>query len=110
MEIDFKTQKLRKNCSNEKAMRAEWGDRMAKRLMQRLAELEAAPTLEEMRRLPGRCHELTGDLAGSVAMDLVHPQRLIFRPNHDPPPAKPDGGLDWRQVTKIVIMEVRDYH
>ncbi len=83
---------------------------MAKKLRQRLADLEAASALEEMRNLPGRCHELTGNLAGHLAVDLKHPYRLIFRPDHAPTPTKADGGLDWSQVTNILITDVRDYH
>ena len=91
-------------------MKAKWGPELAKKLKRRLADLEAANTLEEVRNLPGRCHELREDRKGQLAMDLVHPLRLLFRPNHDPVPAKPDGGLDWQQVTGIEVLEVCDYH
>ncbi len=110
MEIEFSSRRLRKACSSGKAMRSRWGDHMAKKLQQRLADLEAAATLEEMRNLPGRCHELTGDLAGDLAVDLKHPYRLIFRPRHEPTPTKGDGGLDWGQVTRILVTDVTDYH
>ncbi len=110
MEIGFRTKKLRKACSTDKAMRAKWGGQMAKKLRRRLADLEAAATLEEMRNLPGRCHELIGDLAGHLAVDLKHPNRLIFCPGHDPVPKKDDGGLDWNQVTNILVTDVEDYH
>lgn len=110
MEIEFRTKKMAKACSSEEAMRKDWGSQMAKKLMQRLADLEAAKTLEDVRHLPGRCHELTGDRKGQLALDLVHPQRLIFAPAHDPVPTRHDGGLDWTQVTAVRIMEVKDYH
>lgn len=84
---------------------------MAEKLQQRLSELAAAESLEDMRYLPGaRCHELTGNLAGSLAVDLVHPNRLIFTPDHDPIPLKEDGGLDWASVTAICIVDYGDYH
>lgn len=71
----------------------------------------AASTLEDMRLIPAaRCHELSGKRAGQLAVDLDHPRRLVFRPNHDPVPTKPDGGLDWSAVTSIVIVEIVDYH
>lgn len=110
IEIEFSTKKLKKACSSDKAMRGRWGDELAKKLRRRLADLEAADSLDEMRNLPGRCHELTGDLDGSLAVDLKHPYRLIFRPNHKPTPTKDDGGLDWSQVTKILVTDVTDYH
>ena len=37
----------------------------------------------------GRPHELKGDRAGQVSVDLVHPLRLIFRPTVQPPPVNP---------------------
>ncbi len=111
MQIDFASKKVAKLCNSQKEMRARLGPRDAKRLAQRLAEFRAAATLGEMRRLPGaRCHELTADRRGQLAVDLVHPKRLVFEPDHDPVPTKPDGGLDWNAVTQIVIVEMVDYH
>lgn len=43
-------------------------------------------------------------------MDLDHPYRLIIRPNHDPLPMRAEGGLDWKAVTAIVIVEIKDTH
>ncbi len=111
MEIHFGTRKLEKLCSSEKEMKKKLGTRMVKLLQQRLAQLAAAGTLLDMKHLPGaRCHELHQDRKGQLAVDLEHPQRLIFEPNHDPVPTKPDGGLDWLQVTSILVIEITDYH
>ena len=43
-------------------------------------------------------------------MDLDHPYRLIFKPDHSPLPRNEDGGLDWGRVMKIVVIEVVDTH
>ena len=110
MEIVFRTPSLKRSCTDSKQMRREWGDRQAKVLRQRLDELHAAETLEVMRHLPGRCHELKGDRKGQLSLDLVHPDRLIFRPASNPRPEKPDGGLDWARVTAIEVVEVADTH
>jgi len=110
MDIEFKTKKLAKACSSEAKMKKQWGGEMAKKLRQRLADLEAAATLEVMLKLPGRCHELRDNLVGHLALDLKQPYRLIFCPNHDPRPVKEDGGLDWSRVTKVLITDVTDYH
>jgi toxin HigB-1 len=88
-----------------------YGKRRADRINRRLADLQAAPTLETMRALfTGRCHELMGDRKGQLALDLEHPYRLIFEVDHDPVPSKVDGGLDWSAVTAVIIIEVVDYH
>jgi len=111
MDISFASKKLAKLCNSQKEMRGKLGARGAEKLAQRLAELAAADTLEDMRHLPNaRCHELTADRKGQLAVDLVHPKRLIFEPDHDPVPTKEDSGLDWSAVTQILIVAIVDYH
>lgn len=111
LEITFDTKQLAKLCNSSKEMRAGLGKRNADKLKQRLNELAAAETLEDMRHLPGpRCHELTGKLKGKLAVDLVHPYRLVFSPDHDPVPTRTDGGLNWAEVTGIRIDAIVDYH
>lgn len=79
-------------------------------MQRRLDDLRAAANLEVMRTLPGRCHELTGDRAGQLSLDLDHPSRLIFIPANDPIPRKEDGGLDWSKVTEVKILAIEDTH
>jgi proteic killer suppression protein len=111
MEVSFASRKMQKTCSSEKEMKREWGAVLAKKLQQRLMELKAAETLEDISRLPpARCHELTGNRKGQLSVDVTQPYRLIFAPDHDPAPRKPDGGLDWTKVTKVVVLEVVDTH
>lgn len=110
MEISFTNEKLAKLCNSEKKLRGRHGPRMATLIKRRLFELSDAETLEVMRTLPGRCHELRENLKGWLAVDLVHPDRLAFEPDHDPLPTRDDGGLDWKQVTKIVVVGIGDYH
>ena len=83
----------------------------AKKVKQRMAELLAASNLEEIGMLPAaKCHELTGQRAGELAVSISGNYRLIFEPNHNPAPEKEDGGLDWSLVTDIRILEIEDYH
>ena len=111
MEISFGSRRLQRLCSSGKDMTKQWGSKNAKKLAQRLMELLAAQTLGDISHLPpARCHELSGDRAGQLSVDLEHPFRLVFRPDHDPVPVKPDGGLDWTMITKILVIEVVDTH
>lgn len=67
--------------------------------------------MEDISRLPpARCHELTGDRKGQLSVDVTHPYRLVFQPDHDPVPRRPDGGLDWTTVAKVLVLEVVDTH
>jgi proteic killer suppression protein len=110
MNILFKTSKLLKTCTDDRLRQKEQGQVRAKKIKLRLDDMHAASVLEELRYLPGRCHELTGDRKGELAVDLDHPFRLIFRIANDPVPHKEDGGLDWNKVTAIEIQEIVDYH
>jgi len=92
-------------------MERELGTDMAKRLRQRLIELQAANTLADMSYLPpARCHELTGNLKEHFSVDLTHPYRLLFVPDHDPIPRRPDGGIDRSAVTTIEVIDIEDTH
>jgi proteic killer suppression protein len=111
MEVYYQTNKLQKSCSSEKAMKAEWGEKMAKKIALRIIQLEDADNLEVIARSGlGRFHEHKGDRQGQLSLDLVHPQRLLFQPNHDPVPCKEDGGLDLAKVTSILVLEITDPH
>ncbi len=110
MEISFATSKLAKLCNSKKKLRGVYGPRMAGLIQQRLLDLDAAETLETMRHVPGRCHQLTENLDGLFAVDLVHPDRLVFAPDHDPVPQSTGGGVDWSKITKIEVAGIGDYH
>lgn len=111
MDILFQDHKLEKLFNNDSLLFRKYGTVCAKLLKRRLDELRAAENLEILRSLPqARCHELKGDRAGTLAVNAEHPYRLIFEPAHDSVPKKPDGGLDWTQVTIVRVLSVEDYH
>lgn len=111
MDIAFATRRLEKIFAHRKSLVRTYGERMAKTIMNRMAVLMNAQNLEMVPHTkPTRRHQLTGDREGDFAVDLVHPMRIIFRPNHDPIPKTEDGGIDIAYVTAIEILEVVDYH
>ena len=110
MKISFKDRRFAEQCNQQKLLRKKQGPNRARKISQRLAALQAADTLTDMKDFPGRCHELRGDHAGQLALDLDHPYRLIFEADHDPIPRKKDGGLDWTAVSSVCIIGVEDYH
>ncbi len=111
MKIVFQTTRLEKECNNYKLLDQNYGPENASRIRRRLSQLGAAANLAEVKTLPGtRCHELTGNRKGQIALDLKHSRRLIIEPANDPIPRKSDGGLDWQGITAIRVVEVIDYH
>lgn len=73
--------------------------------MRQRATLSQVPTTPPERR-----HQLTGNRDEQYAVDIDRQHRLVFVPDHDPIPRRPDGGVDTDQVTAVVITEVIDYH
>ncbi len=111
MRIFFKTKKLQKICSESAQAKKHLGAKGGLKLQQRMMELKAADTLANISRLPpARCHELTGNRAGQLSVDLAHPYRLLFIAANDPRPGHKDGGLDWEGVTEIEIIGIADTH
>ena len=112
LEITFKTRKIAKIYNSEKDLCKALGNDQAKKVMMRLYVLRNAPSLLHVpNKPPERLHLLTGKRRGQFAVDLKHPKRLIFVPNHDPVPLRPDGGIDKEKVTAITIIALPlDYH
>lgn len=110
MEISYKSRKLEKQLTDPREMVKSFGQ-LAVKIKMRLKNLTDADNLAIMRTIPAaRCHELTGDRKGELAVDVSGNYRLLFEPSHDPIPKKDDGGLNWGEVTKIQINEIEDYH
>jgi plasmid maintenance system killer protein len=108
LEVSFEDADLAETCRNERELRKRHGLVRAKKIQQRLKDLSAAETLADMRYLPGRCHELHGDRAGQLSLDLDHPYRLLFRPRGDPQSGP--CGLDWSAVSAVVVVGIVDTH
>jgi toxin HigB-1 len=111
MDITFRDERLAKIFNSEKNLVREYGYENAKKIKYRMAILSTANSLDEVpSRPPERRHELVGNRKGQFAVDVRHPKRLIFKPNHNPLPRKDDGGLDLKKIYAITIIELEDYH
>lgn len=98
MEITYKSNKLKKVCTNAESAEKEYGIQMAEKIHQRIDEISAASTVEMMIQFHiGRCHPLKGNRKTQYAVDLVHPYRLVFEKIGD-------------EIQIARIMEIVDYH
>lgn len=97
-------------ANDHKRAQKELGERCAKIFQLRLQSLSAATSLEEVRHLPGRFHELIGNRKGQWACDLEHPYRLIFEPHENPIPQNEHGIFVWFEIRGVAIIEIADYH
>lgn len=109
MLISINTRVMQKLANDSGLAIRKLGVVMAAKFKQRLSELAAAPSMADIPA-HARCHFLIGNKKGLYAVDLIHPYRLIFKPNCVVPPQKEDGGLDLSKVTAIIILSVEDYH
>ena len=110
MEIYFATSRLKKLCESSSKLRQAHGATCASRIAQRLSDMRAAEHLGEFRALPGRCHALTGERAGQVALHLPDGKRLVFEPAGEPAGQEEVEVLVWENVTAVRVLEIVDYH
>jgi proteic killer suppression protein len=114
LDIFFKSKKLQKSIDEGSQLEKMHESKRAKKIQIRMAELRAAESLMDFwppKSGPSRCHELTqGRRNGQLSVDLDHPYRLIFVPEHEPVPEREGGGLDWSKVTAVKILGVEDTH
>ncbi len=105
MEIAFATKRLRDTCRSEGAMRRSFGPEAAEALKVCLAELRAAESVLEI---------LTAQISFKMKLEsnlvLVGPVSgltLMLSANHNINPVNSDGMLDWSQVGRVQIVEIR---
>ena len=98
MEVTYKTNKIKTVCTDAKVSDRTYGNEMSEKIQMRIAEIEAADTVEEMIKFHiGRCHSLTNNRKGQYAVDLVHPYRMVFEKHGN-------------KIQVAHIMEIVDYH
>ena len=110
MNLNFSDNKLEKYANNDRTGSKKLGEKRFKKYKQRLDQLKASKTLEDVRFQPGRFHELTSDRKGQWACELDHPYRLIFEPQENPIPIDSDGKYIWVEIKGVEIIEIDDYH
>lgn len=110
MKITFGNNKLKKYANNDRLAESKLGKREAALFKQRLDDLTAAQTLEDVRHLPGNYHELVENRKGQWACNLAHPNRLIFEPHENPIPTNVGGQYLWIEIKGVEIIEIEDYH
>jgi proteic killer suppression protein len=111
MLVSYKNKKLEKEFCDIKLLKRRWGEEQASLIARRLEQLKAADNLEILRTLPQlRAHELKGNRAGQISLDVKHPYRVLIESDHEEIPRKQDGGLDWQKITKVKVLEVEDTH
>lgn len=110
MEVTYKNKTLKKYAEDARFSVQRLGKTRSNLYLQRISDLFAAETLEDVRNLPGRYHELTGNRKGQWACDLEQPYRLIFEPHEDPIPTNGNGQYVWLEIKGVEIIDIDNYH
>ena len=79
MDVTYKNRHLQKCAENESYSVRKLGKLRSDLFLERVGNLMAAVTLEDVRLLPGDFHELSGDKKGQWACRLDNPYRLILK-------------------------------
>ncbi len=111
MNIRYRNNKLAKKLESAAAIKKNFGAN-AKRVSQRMEDIEASPNLKILCSIPqANCHPLTNDRQGEWALDISANHRIIFIIDHHPIPMTADGSIERIQVTDIQIITAQeDYH
>lgn len=98
MEVIYSNRSIEKVCTNASVAVKKHGREIADKIHQRIDEINAAETVEEMIQFRiGRCHQLRQNRKNQYAMDLVHPYRLVFEKKGN-------------EIQVANIIEIVDYH
>lgn len=111
MEVGFNSARLAKLCTNPVMRQRRLGTKRANKMLQRLNQMDAAPSLADLVALPqARCHQLSADRDEQFTVDLDGPYRLAFVVADDPVPRRQDGGIALDKVQRVTVTEIIDPH
>jgi len=98
LKVEYKTRSIEKVCEDASVAERKYGSQMAEKIQQRIDQIRAADSVEQMIQYKiGRCHPLHQNRKTQYAVDLVHPQRLVFEKKGD-------------EIQIANIIEIVDYH
>jgi proteic killer suppression protein len=103
MEIHYRDKKLKKLLESSKSISKKYGSDCARKIIQRISELQAAECLEDMPPA-ARPHPHRGSRKGLFSLDIKQPYRLIIEP------AGEYEITDIATITEVTIYEITDPH
>ena len=108
LELTFDSRLLRRRCENKAKAQNDFGDKVAKKLWARLADMRAAESPKDL--LAGRPTVLTYANRECMSVALLHGFRILFCPNHNSVPLLKDGSVDWALISRIKILQIEGDH
>lgn len=107
MKVFGGSSKIQKLLEDERALKATYNRVVAKKIYQRINEIQIADDLTEVATIPPpRLHQLKGKRADQFSLDLTGNYRLIIKAYDE----NDDKTIDKEKVVAVEIVEVVDYH
>lgn len=98
MKVEYKSRSIEKVCEDASVAERKYGREMAEKIQLRIDQIRAADSVEMMIQFKiGRYHPLHQNRKNQYAVDLVHPQRLVFEKKGN-------------EIQIANIIEMVDYH
>lgn len=105
MEISFNDKKVRSWCEDADLAKTEFGSSVSKNLMNRLADIDAAESIEDL--LVGNLTSTDENGISYCHLEIGEGFRLTFCSNHVGNNHKnPNGTTDWKRVSRIKILKI----
>lgn len=104
LELAFETKSLRSICEREAHARCHLGSEVAEVLKHRLADFRAATSVMDLPA--GRPRLVGGSGHERMIIDLRAGYRIVLEANHPNNPTTEDGGIEWRRVSRIKILQI----
>jgi hypothetical protein len=101
LQLAFETKHLRTLCESSADAIRELGQDVARHLMQRIADLDSAVTINDVLLGQPRASD-----SGNLVIELVRGYRLQCRANHPNNPITATGAIDWNRVSRIKIVGI----
>lgn len=108
MDLEFANSKLRQLCEDAKDAQKRLGPHSARKLRARLSDLVAVSAVGDL--VAGRPHPLKGKRSHEFSVSLHGGDRLVFEAAGENTPLTTDGSVDWKNVSRVRITEIGDYH
>lgn len=106
LELAFESKELRDICESKAEARRILGDRVARMLRHRLADLSAATSPKDLVAGAPRL----GQQRGTMALDLSEGNVIVFKANHPTNPKTTAGHIDWENVSRVKILRIGRGH
>lgn len=103
MLVAFQTKKLRRVCEDESVASAMLGPTVAAQLRERLADIRAASTTDDLLVGSPRVGASNSTL---LTIDLGPNSHMTWTANHVTPRTNEDGDIDWSRVTRIRLLKI----